>query len=112
MSFSTTYEDHRAAQHASNAVFEAAASADDYYAAGRLMLAADGAMAGRRAYWSTLEDQATDSTRVSAREAYDTVLAARKGERDAAQAAASLAAEDSDESWHGDDPDADAALEV
>jgi fructose-specific component phosphotransferase system IIB-like protein len=98
-SFTTTYQDHRHAQKASNQVIESAADADAVYQAGRAMLASDGQMAGVRAYCATLESLASEDTRTLARAAYDASLAASQKHRDDQAAAESLAAEDQDESY-------------
>jgi hypothetical protein len=97
-SFTQTYQDHRHAQKASNAVFEDAAS-PAIYQAGRAMLAAENSMAGRRAYWGTLETLASEDTREAAHAAYMASLAASKAKRDADAAMAALAAEDANESY-------------
>jgi hypothetical protein len=101
-SFTQTYQDHRHAQKASNAVIESNAAGDSVYQAGRAMLAADSPMSGRKAYWGTLETLASEDTREAAHAAYMASLAESQAKRDADAAAVALAMEDADESYGPD----------
>jgi hypothetical protein len=100
-----TYQDARHAMREYNRVISEHATADDAFTAERAMLdAGHDAAAGRRAYFASLESNASQDTLTAARVAYDASKAASVAYRAEQAAAASLAAEDSDESY-GDSDD-------
>lgn len=105
---STTYQDARHAQKASNAVIEASATGDDLYAAQRAMLRGNGTREGIASYYGTLEMRATEDTLTLARAAWNESMAASAQFR-ADQAAQALVngddAEDQDDDADDDQDD-------